>query len=242
MEPVARFKGWLRHDLGDSSSVVLLTQPIMRDDVSELAPLDHWAMGSSLSPLDFATGGYAQAWQLQYQYMPGTDWLVRVGGFRNDLNSLLLDLEDPAWAPGVPAELIGSGCMQGAEAEFETWLGSNFSAAVVGRYTTSSNDDLGGIDLPYVPEFMVDSRLDYLDRSGWRIGLNWQHVGSRFADLANEMELGSDDYLNLYVNKQFNLHLNTFVRLDNVFDEADGFYLGYPSRGRTFRAGLEYRF
>jgi tetratricopeptide (TPR) repeat protein len=240
--PVIRPKASLRHDLGQGRTLILLTRPIMADDVSELAPVDDYALRDWISPLDLADGGYSQSWELQYQLMPRNASLLRLSGFYRTLRNFIVDLEDPAWDVGqVPAVLAG-GTMRGGEFEWEQWIGKKVTAGLWTRLSTSENEDNPGHQIPYQPKLSGILRLDYLDESGLRIDTQWLEVGRRYADIANTTLLGSYGTLNLRVDKQFNLHTDLFFTLENVLNRDYAFYQDYPGRSRKLQAGVKYRF
>ncbi|MBM3500716.1 MAG: TonB-dependent receptor, partial [Armatimonadetes bacterium] len=238
---VARPKAWVRHEFGDST-VALLTRPVLRNDVSEIAPVDSWALADGLSPLDFTDGGFGQSYELQYQLMPRNGSLLRVSGFRRTLRNFIIDLEDPVWAPGAAAAVLNRATLTGAEAEFEHWLTRELSVGGWVRYTDSSSEGSGGLEVPFQPRLLALAHLDYIAESGLRATARWRHIGSRYIDLANDREADAYNLFDLAAAYQVDLHTDLFLSLENVLDERDGFYPGYPSRGRTVRGGVEYRF
>lgn len=241
MNPVWRPKARFVKPIGSSGTLVLLTRPVFRDDISALAPVDHWAL-REMSPLELATGGFSQSYELQYQLTPADGSLFRAGIYYRDAESFIVDLADPAWAAGEASTVLASGTTRGAEIEWEKWIGRNLSAGIWARYTDSEIDDADDLEIPYQPEIAGLVRLDYIDKNGYRIGANWTYIGKRYADLANTMELGSYDFVNLRVARQLNLHTDVFVHVENLLDSDRAFWLNYPARGRDVRAGVEYRF
>lgn len=241
MKPVWRPKAWVKHDLPRGGTLVALTRPLIADDVSELAPVDHWSLGDTRSPLDFALGGFGQSYELQYQLLPRDGSLLRLSAFHHTMRNVIIDLQDPAWAGGVVGEVVGSADASGAEVEYERWLGRDLSGGLLVRYTTSNNDETGR-DVPYVPQLLARLRLDYLDPLGYRVGASWTHVGRRYADFAASRELGSYGVLDLSVARQLDLHTDVFVGVENVFDRRYGFWEGYPEPGRRIQMGVLYRF
>jgi outer membrane receptor protein involved in Fe transport len=173
--------------------------------------------------------------------MPADGSLLRLTAFQRDLRNYLADLADPSWAAGIVRGAISSGALTGAQLEWEKWLGANLSAGVWVRYTDSENDDTG-LEIPYEPEITGAFSLNYLDSRGWRIGADWSYIGSRYADLANATKLGSFNTLNLRAARQLSLQTDVFITVENLLDEEDGIWQGYPSRGRNVKAGVEYRF
>lgn len=242
MRPVARPRVSLRRDLDGRSTLVALTRPVLRDDVSELSPVDYWAVRDAVSPLDLAFGGYAQSYELQWQLMPPDGSLLRVCAFQRDLRNYVVYLDDPAWAAGKAGAVLAAGTLRGAEVEWERWLSRDLSGGVRLRYTDARNDEAGERRVPYQPRLRGQVRLDYLDRTGLRIGAEWVHIGSRWADTAGLTRLGSYGVMNLRAARQLDLKTDVFVTVENLLDADREFWRGYPERGRRVQGGVEYRF
>ncbi|MCE5237550.1 TonB-dependent receptor [bacterium] len=241
-EPVLRPRLLLRYKPSAHSTVALLARPALADDVSRLAPVDEWAGRALLSSLGLAAGGFSQSYEAQYELQPADGSLLRVTLFQRDLRNVLVDLEDPAWSVEASPEVLAKARLRGVEAEYERWLTSRLSGGVYVRWAESENHDAGDEDVPYQPSLVVQARLDYLDDAGWRVGLVWQHTGRRYADLGNATRLESYNTLGLSVARQFDLHTDAFVTVENLLDEEYQFYRGYPERGRQVTVGLRHRF
>ncbi len=239
--PVARPEAYLRQKLADGGVLVLLTRPVLRDDVSEISPVMDWALRDWISPLDLATGGYSQSYELQYERLGQRDSLLRLAAYHRDMKNLIVDLADPAWATGQVGLVLASGTLSGAELEWERWLGNGVTAGVWVRYTDSENEDAGG-KLPYQPEITGIAHVDYMDRAGHRVRVRWVHVGDRWADFANAVELGAYDVVDIALFRQLDLHTDVFVTVENLLGESYGYWQGYPEPGRRVRGGVQYRF
>ncbi|MCD6359511.1 MAG: TonB-dependent receptor, partial [Armatimonadetes bacterium] len=240
-DPVARPEAYVRHRLSDDATLVLLTRPLLADDVSELSPVMDWSLRRWMSPRDLGPGGYSQSWELQYQLVPSGSSLLRVAAFYRQMENLVIDMADPAWAPGQVGLLVASGRLVGGEVEWERWIGHGLSAGIWVRYT-DSEERASGQDLPYQPDWMARVRVDYLNESGTRVGVSWLHVGERWADLPNTIRLSSYDAVSLRAAQQLNLNTDVFVSVDNIFNERAGFWQGHPSRRTHVRGGVQYRF
>jgi len=232
----------LRYKPSTDSALVLLTRPVLADNAAELAPQDEWASRSFGSPVVLDRGGYNQSYELQYELQPADGSSVRLTVFHRDLRNLLVSLEDPAWAVGAGRPELGKASVQGIEAEYERWLTSRLSGGVWVRWADADNRDAGFPDVPYEPSLRAQARLDYLDDAGWRVALIWNHVGRRWADLANTNRLGAFDTLDFSIARQFDLHTDAFIAVENLLDEEYQVYQDYPERGRRAYAGLRYRF
>lgn len=241
VKPVLRPKAALHYQLSGHSTLSLLTRPTIADDVSELAPVDPYALRPYLSPLDLARGGYSQSYELQYERnLPSG--VMRAALFQRNARNLLVDLEDPSWSLEAAPLVLGEATLQGAEVEYERQCGRDLSAGLWARYTDASNDDPGGGDLPYQPEAIAQARLDYLNAAGWRLGATWSFVGRRYADTANTVRLGSFGLLGIKLARQCNLHTDVFVNIENALDRDYEYFRGYPGRGVQFSGGVKYRF
>ena len=241
MEPVFRPEAYVRQGVGRHGTVVLLTRPVLADDVTELSPVQDWGLRDWLSPVDLALGGYSQSTELQYELLPASGSLLRLSVFDRSLANFLVDLEDPRWSAGASPLVLGSGRLTGGEIEAEQWLTRALSAGVWVRFTNSENRDEADRDVPYQPRVTGNARLDYLGENGVRASLVWLYVGKRFADLDNETELGGYGLLSLRADWQQSLHTDWFVTVDNLLDRDYAYWRDYPDTGRKARAGINYR-
>lgn len=241
MRPVWRPRLTLRYALDPDSTLLLLSWPVLSDDVSEVSPVEEWALADPLSPLDLARGGYSQSHEAQYQRLTPGRSLVRVGAFHRDLRNLLVDLEDPARSAGAVPTVIDSGYVRGLKLEAERRLGRDLSGGLTVAWQDSRND-ANGRDLPYQPEVTASVRLDYLSYSGWRGEVAMEHVGRRYADVAATARLDSTQLWHLTLAKQHSVQADFFLTILNLFDEETGFWRGYPAYGRRVSGGFEYRF
>lgn len=239
--PVWRPKVSLRRDLSPAASLVFLSRPLLADDVSEMSPVEMWALRPFMSPLDLARGGWSQSYELQYERHPQNGSMLRVGLFRRDFCNLLVDLQEPALAPEEAPVVVASASTQGVEFEWERRLTPTLTSGLWVRYTASNNEEAGG-DLPYTPQLLGQARLDYMDSAGWRLGAVWTQIGRRYADLANGTRLPSYGLLSLTGARQCNLHTDVFVSVENALNKNFEFYQDYAGRERRVMGGLRYRF
>jgi outer membrane receptor protein involved in Fe transport len=221
-------------------TLVLLTRPLLADDVTEIAPVDRYDLRPFPTLMNLARGGFNQAYELQYEVAPPNGGFFRASLFQRDLRNLLVDLQDPAYSVEAAPLVVNSARLQGAEIELERPLCRNWTGGLWGRYASSTNDDAGGLDLPYQPRWTGQARLDYLDNAGYRAALVWSVFGRRFADASTT--LGAYNLLDLTFARQFNLHTELFVNVNNVLDRRDGFYQSYPGAGVSVLGGAQYRF
>ena len=251
LTPVARPKISLRRQTNPDTNLILLTQPVLANDAAQLDPVNDWALadgfspydfGQSLSPTNFADGGFGQSYEAQYQRSPLGGSTFRLSGFYRTLHNFVVDLQDPSWAAGLQGEIVGLGNLRGAEAAYNKPLTRNLSADAWFRYTSSENTDLADNQIPFIPRTLGQLRLTYEDQRGLEAWLALVHTGRRYADFANTQELGSYGALNAHLAKQFNLHTKAFVDVADLFDRRPAFWQGYPTAGRRVKVGLKYRF
>ena len=241
--PVLRPKACLTRQIGRDQTLVLLTRPVLRDDVSEISPVDHWALTDTFTPLSFAAGGFTQSYELQYQLLPRDGTVLRVSGFHRTLRNFIVALNDPQWATEQLVLFLPKASLQGGQIEFERYLTHELSAGVAARLTDSDNHLVSGKQIPFQPRWTAQARLDYLAPCGFRADAVWVFVGDRFADPANTQKVGSYDVVNLLLTQRYSLlHGEVFVVVNNLFDRHFAFWPGYPEPGREVEAGVLYRF
>ncbi len=241
--PILRPKAYLTHQIGRDQTLVLLTRPVLRDDVSEISPVDHWALTDTFTPLSFASGGFTQSYELQYQLLPKNGTVLRVAGFYHTLRNFIVCLNAPQWATEQAVLFLPKASLQGGEIEFERPLTHELSAGVTARLTDSDNHLVSGKHIPFEPRWTGQARLDYLARCGFRADAVWVFVGDRFADPANTVKAGSYDVVNLLLSQRYSLlHGEVFVVVNNLFDRHYAFWPGYPEPGREVEGGVLYRF
>ena len=251
LSPVARPKISLRHQTASGSNFVLLTQPVLANDSAQLDPVNDWALadgfspydfGQSLSPTNFADGGFGQSYEAQFQRSPVGGSTFRVSAFYRTLHNFIVDLQDPSWATGLQGEIVGLGTLRGAEVGYNKPLTQNLSADAWFRYTDSQNTNLADNQIPFIPRTLAQLRLTYEDQRGLESWLALVDTGRRYADFANMQELGSYGALNAHLAKQFNIHTKMFVDVADLFDRRPASWQGYPTAGRRVKVGLNYRF
>jgi hypothetical protein len=239
-ETIARPKALLHWRPGSTCDVVLVTYPIFRDDVREISPVESWFGPQRLGLFDFAEGGWAQNTELHWQLAPEDASLLRLSLAYRTMRGQLIDTVDPALAPMATRLLVPQSKWRSAEIEYERWLTERLSGRVFARFVDADSPTSGA--LPYHPRTVAGAGLDYVDESGIRAGLAFEWIGARWHDEANTLRVPSYVLGRLRLSKQFDLHTEVFVAIDNLLDEDYERWLGYPEPGRTFVGGMEYRF
>jgi hypothetical protein len=237
--PIWRPKGVLHWRPGDTCDIVLVTYPIFRDDATELAPVESWYGPQGLQLFDFAEGGYAQNTELHWQWSPPDSSVLHVSLAYRTMRGRLIDVVDPQLTPLATRLLVPTSDWRSAEIEYERWLSHSLSGRVFARFLDA--DSPNGT-LPYHARTRAGGELDYVDKTGIRAGLAFEWVSARFADEANTIRVPSFVLGRLRLAKQFDLHTNVFVEINNVLDRDFQRWHGYPEPGTTFLGGLEYRY
>ncbi|MDR9436788.1 MAG: TonB-dependent receptor [Thiohalophilus sp.] len=118
-------------------------------------------------------------------------------------------------------------------------------------YMNARFDDAVDNDLPGLPDWSVFVDAEYDFKDGWFAGLSAQYIGTRYADDANNVKVGSQTVTNLRLGREFTgLQHDTrlVIGIENLFDSEylgnlrinasfDRFY--EPGAERRFYAGLE---
>jgi hypothetical protein len=223
------------------SFLVFLAYPTFLSDATELSPVEAWAQPFGFDRLGFTEDGWAMSYELHYERPLSRLGLLSLSAFTRNAHGLLLDLEDPRFAPAPNRLLVQRARVSGAQAAYEHALTRTLTGRVFARWQES--EDRGSEnELPYFPEWQGGVRLDYLDRAGWESFVAVTYVGKRFTDGANATELGGFVVVSARVARQLDLRRYLFVAIENVLDREYEVFAGYPASGRRFVAGMEYRF
>jgi len=229
-----------------ATSWSFVVNPIFRSDASELAPVEALADPKGLSHLNFTAGGEGRTHELRYQRQGGRSRTVTASLAYQKVKGLLIDVEDPAWTALPRRVLTDTGERWIADAAYEQWISRTVSGRLWARWQSSSGSfpDLqeGETEWPYLPEWQVGMRLDYIDENGWRLGLEPVYVGDRYANPQNSRELDSYFLVNLRVQYQRSLRQSYFVNVINLTGEKYETFAGSPQAGRAIIAGLLYRY
>jgi Flp pilus assembly protein TadD len=223
-----------------------VVNPVFRSDVSELAPVEALADPKGLSYLNFGAEGIGHTYELRYQRQGGRSSTLTAALAYQEVQDLLIDVEDPAWS-GLPARVLADeGDRWVADAAYEQWISDTISGRLWVRWQSSCGQypdlQLSDTEWPYTPEWQAGGSFDYIDDSGWRIGLEPVFVGDRYADPENAQSVEGYSLLNLRVQYQRNLRQNYFLYVMNLTGNDYETFAGFPQPGRTVSFGLEYRY
>ncbi|MGD9498345.1 MAG: hypothetical protein AB7Y46_18780 [Armatimonadota bacterium] len=229
-----------------ASWLALTLEPIFRTDIAELASVEPLADPFGLRYLNFTEGGAARSWTLRYQRAAGPEGTVTGALAWQDVEGLLIDTQDPSMTALAGRTLVGDGRHWIADASYEQWLGAGVTGRLWARWQDSEGDfpelALRDMPWPYVPEWQAGGRVDYLDRAGWRVGLEGIWVGERPHDPARTTIVPDYFVLNLNAQYQRTLHENYFIQVRNVTDQDYQGWLGFPQMGFTIYGGVQYRY
>jgi tetratricopeptide (TPR) repeat protein len=229
-----------------STWLSLIANPIFRADIAELAPVEALADPAGLSPLNFVEGGAGRSYELRYQRIGRRSSTLTTSLSYQRVRGLLIDVQDPQLT-GLPTrEVVKRGHRWIADAAYEQWLTDTITGRVFVRWQDSRGRfpqaQVFGTEWPYTPEWQVGGRLDYIDPSGLRIGLDVVHVGQRFHDAQNTQVVGDYPLVNLHVQFQRNLHQNYILEINNLTDRNYQTFAGFPQAGLSVFGGVEYRY
>jgi outer membrane receptor protein involved in Fe transport len=230
-----------RYQPAGQSYLVFLAYPITATDATELSPVETWAQPLGFDLLGMTDSGWTMSYELHYERPMSRLSLLSLSAFLRDAHGLLLDLEDPRFAPAPNRLLVQRAWVRGGLASIEQTLAGPLSVRLFAQYQ-STQDRLTSRELPTFAPWQGGARLDYLDRAGWRGFLALTYVGRRFGDAANQKRLGGVGVLDLRIARQLDLRRALFVQINNLLDRSYESYIGYPQPGRSIQGGVEYRF
>lgn len=101
-----------------------------------------------------------------------------------------------------------------------------------------SDNDLSGNQMPYAPEWLANAQITYRPDflSGFRIGLEWIHVGEYFVDEANTATYDGYDIFNVRAGYSWN-NLELWCNVMNAGDQLYSVYTRKRSSGFQYRVG-----
>ncbi len=223
-----------------------VANPIFRSDAAELAPVEALADPVRLGFLNFVEGGAARSYELRYQRLASRSSTITTSLSYQRVRGLLIDVQDPGLTALPSRVLTDRGHRWIAEAAYEQWLTDTVTGRAFVRWQDSRGRfpqaQVSGKEWPYTPNWQVGGRLDYIDGTGLRIGLDTIWVGRRFHDPQNTQRVGDYPLVNLRVQYQRNLHQNCFINLTNLTGRGYETFAGFPQPGRAIFTGVEYRY
>lgn len=220
--------------------------PLLHADAAELSPVEALADPKGLSYLDLADGGVGRSYELRYQWHGRRSSTVSASAAYQDIEDLLVNLDDPALTGTPRRALMDEGRRWVADTSYEQWLGDKITGRVWARWQSTAGrfpaEFVTGREWPYTPMWQGGGRLDYIDASGWRVGLEAVGLGKRFDDPDNAQRLSASLLFNLRLQYQRTLRENYFLSVFNVGNRYYEDFTGFPQSGRAFIAGLDYRY
>lgn len=87
-------------------------------------------------------------------------------------------------------------------------------------------------------QFKISASRDIF---GWLSGIEFQAIGRRFDDAANQNAMGGYSLTNLFVEKNLGSGLTVFARANNIFDRDYALTRGYGTAGANIFVGLRYQ-
>jgi len=205
--------------------------------VSELYWRDDYTVGNpDLKPEE------SFSYDAGIQQQIGKKSTLQVSLFQSHVKNLIAWFDD---GTGVyEAQNVNDACMQGLEAELNTQLTRDISAALnytlLGARDTSGEYD--GETLTYRPKNKVGCRMGYQSQWGFKFDVNAEYTDSVYADRANTKELGGFMTLGAYASQTIVKGVEIYFRGDNILDKQYQLVSGYPMPGASFMGGLKATF
>jgi len=240
-DSVALPKARLQYNAPDGGRYVLLMQPIFRADATVLSPVESWSNPQPIEPGQVSDDGSVLSYEAHYERPGRNGSFYKTSLYWREAKGLFVDVEDPQQAPVASRAFFPKARLIGAEAAYEIGPGTPLAARLWARYEEAKDRGTGERLLPYHPRWQGGARLDYLDRRGWRIGLEFVGFGRRFDDTANTISLPGQMLTHLRILKQQGIWQAYFVEIRNLFDRKYEYWRGYPAQRRVFRMGVERR-
>jgi tetratricopeptide (TPR) repeat protein len=229
------------------SYLVFLTYPTFPSDATEISPVEAWSQPFGIDRVGYTDSGYARSYELHYQHPSSRLSMLTITAFTREARGLLLDLEDPQYAPTSNLFLVARARIRGAQMAYEHGFSPTFSVRLFVRYA-DTEDRATGQELPYFSNWQGGLRFDYLNRAGWRGFLALTQEGPRVTldtrslDPDARRRLAGSTLVDLRIARQLDTLHSLFVQVSNLLDRDRAPFEGYPASGRTILGGIEYRF
>jgi len=230
-----------RYRPAGQSYLVFLAYPTFHSDASEISPVEAWALPFGFDLLGMTDAGWAMSYELHYERPTSRLGLLSLSAFLRSAHGLLLNLQNPRFAPAPDRLFVPRAWIRGGEAALESAVGRNLSGRLFARYQSTEDRGSGRV-LPSFAPWQGGVRLDYLDRAGWRSFVALTYVGDRPGNPATGASLAGFTLLDLRLARQLSLRESLFFQINNVLSRRYEQYEGYPEPGRSVQAGVEYRF
>jgi hypothetical protein len=109
------------------------------------------------------------------------------------------------------------------------------------KYNVTSTDSIGK-NLTYIPDF--ESELNYRLKfeNGFSAKIGFEFLGTRYADILNEVALDPIFNMNLQINYLFDKNLSIFANVENIFNQDIYLYNFYRERGVFATVGVHWKF
>jgi hypothetical protein len=183
---------------------------------------------------------------LDYERHLSARSFIKVFGFRSEGQKVSLG----AGVGGIFSSfLLPSVKREGIGLRYEHQLSSTLfanSSLVASRTDTRAPGTLfNGEEGPYQPKLFGTLGLNYINRSGTKIGVNLNRTGSFYQDvrgLNNRPRFPARTTFDLRLAHEPTLQYEYFIAVRNLFDDRSINFNGFPTDGRRVEAGLTRRF
>lgn len=221
---------------------------------STFAPVDILT-ASEVGALPFGTPDTLQTVQFDVERYLGTRSFVKMFAFNSKAADLQIGGSDltglGVGLPAANAPILGLDKWRatGVGARLEQQLLPNLfaNASVVARRTSSSTAGalFDGSRAPYEANLLGALGLNYIDRSGNKLGLQMRHTGSFFADVPGALsreKFPAKFYFDLRLAREPSAHGEVFIGVTNLFNARQIQFNDYRVGRRRLEFGVNRRF
>jgi vitamin B12 transporter len=180
----------------------------------------------------------------------GQNSLLRLTYFNNTISDLIaFQRIAPALPSGVSGtwQNLGTVQTQGLEAAFDTQLAPNLFASIGytlndPRILNSVNAGENGRELRFAGADKLTAGIWYENAYGWYSGVTLNSLGSYPTNNVNTESLGGYTTFDFRLRAPITPQISATAGVENIFNQRFQLFPGFPDGGRTFQAGIDYRF
>lgn len=162
---------------------------------------------------------------------------LQINIFRNEIKDMI------SWSGGQYDNLPGTSVFKGVEVSYQKAVMDNLLLGL--DYSYVSANDKNKKRIKKVPKYQVGINATYALASNINLYANGTYVGSRAeTDFATSSDVDTGRYFaaNTKIDYRVNKTLNTYFKIDNLFDREYQTTFGYATPRRSYYLGLEARF
>ena len=176
--------------------------------------------------------------EIGFEYRPNNNFRFSTLYFnRKEDNNIAFELIDPDTFEFQYRNVDDTLVFRGVEVELEATLSKY--VRWVANYSFTENKEF---ELIRLPKNKVNSKLDFTLSERWLASVNFQHNSGREDTDFGIGEVVNFDAFNLfglYTSYRFNAQVNAFLNVENLFNEEYFEVVGFTTRGRNLRLGVQ---